>query len=93
MSDETFKLTLTATRAAMDRYDAGEAERDAMIRAAKSHEDVHAWRKAEAEALESVQQAFFEDTSDRNSRDHCRFADIKWIRGLLAEHAPDAEPG
>jgi hypothetical protein len=39
---------------------------------------------AEAHALQKVQDAFYEDSKDRNSRDNCRQVSIKWLKKLCA---------
>lgn len=79
-------LNLTNTRRALAVFDAGIPERDRMIAVARTEKETKAWLEAEREALQLVQEAFFADTSDRNSRDHCRLVDIKWLRSLCAKH-------
>lgn len=68
-------------------YDRSAPERDAMIERAETTADVAAWESETAKALEPVQTAFFNLTSQVNSRDKCRLVSIDNAR-CFAEDRP-----
>lgn len=72
-------------RAALVAYDLGEHDREAMLDAADTDDDVAAWADFCASAIEKVKDAFFADCVAQgvpNSRDHCRAAASSWLREL-----------
>lgn len=74
------KTTFDRTRAALAVYDAGAVER------AKNWEDicndaeVAVAQKADADALDKVRMAFWEDTKEFNSVSSCRQVPLNFMR-------------
>lgn len=60
------------TRTALVEYEASQAERDQAWDTVENTEDVLAAEKADQEALRLVQDAYYRDTADINSRENCR---------------------
>lgn len=71
-----FKNTIEA----LAIYDLGLEERQRLWDTAQSEADVDAADAAEKSALTMVQYAFYEDTKHVNSREHCKLADIGFMR-------------
>jgi uncharacterized protein YjiS (DUF1127 family) len=82
-------LTLVHTKAALAEYDRTAPERDAMLAAAMDDKGVTRWEVAEHAARRKVKEAFYKDTSDRNSLDHCMVVGLFWLRDQVARHAGD----
>lgn len=76
-------LKFTNTQAALATYDADTPRREALWQDAKTDADVDAAERADAEALQRVRDAYWEDTKDINSRDHR--ADINFMREMAAD--------
>ena len=81
----THKLDLTRTRAALAQFDAGKPARDKMLDDAQTDAEVVAWDDAEQSALRVVRLAFYDDSKDRNRRDNCMLAGLRWLCQLCAE--------
>ena len=82
----TDKLDLTADQGcAWLEFDAGKPARDKMLDDPQTDAEVVAWDDAEQNALRAVRLAFYEDSKDRNHRDNCMLADLRWLRQLCAE--------
>jgi len=77
------KLKLPHTRKALAEYDRTQHVRDWLCDRVSTDQDVKDWQAACNAAIAEVQEAFYQDTKDRNSRDHCKYADITWMRSLL----------
>lgn len=67
-------------KTALAEYDRTAVERQHKWDTVESSDDVDAADQADKDALVKVQDAFFEVTRDRNSRDNCGLADIASIR-------------
>ncbi len=84
------ELQMVHTAAALIEFDRTYPQRDLLLTDALTDADVAVWEKAETDALRKVQEAFYQDTSDRNSLDTChRMQDIAWLR-MLVEKYPGA---
>ena len=83
------------TRAALARYDAEAAEREAQWAAAENNEDAQRAMALEQQAIAKVQDAFYEDTQHVNSREHCRSVDIATARRYagVVDPASPTPPG
>lgn len=68
--------------AALAEYDRTAPERNAAWDAVKNNADVAAAEKADEGALEAVQEAFYQVTKDRNSREGCLRVDIAFARNI-----------
>lgn len=77
-------MSFDHTRAALAVYDAGAAERSGMWDQVQTNEDVAVIEREENKALRLVQDAFFKDTKHINSREHCRRADLAFMRRMAA---------
>jgi len=77
------KIKLPHTRKALTEYDRTQYVRDMLLDRANTDRHIAEWQAACDAALLEVQQAFFEDTKHVNSMDHCKYADITWLRSLL----------
>lgn len=69
---------------AIEEYDRTAPEREKLWATVNSNEDVFAAEKADQEALEKVQEALWQVTQDRNSRDSCSRIDIDRARKIAA---------
>ena len=81
--------SFTNSKAALVIYDADDPRRLALCNAISDAPDpmkaCDVWEAAEKEALEKLQQAFWEDTKDINSREICRLADVGTLRRCCEE--------
>jgi hypothetical protein len=68
---------LTETNKALDVYLAAQAERDKLWDAIETTEDVYIAERAEKEALEQVQRAFYTDTQTINNLADCMTVPLK----------------
>jgi hypothetical protein len=84
----TRPTTFTHTRAAFVIYDEGHAARQVLWDAAESDSDVAVAQAADAAALEKLQDAFYLDTQEVNSREHCKHIDAYDMRKLVTKHNP-----
>lgn len=69
---------------AVKEFDRTKPERDKRWDSVESNEDVFAAEKADMEALERVQEAFWQVTQDRNSRESCKRINIDDARRTIA---------
>lgn len=76
------------TAKALKRYDAAKVDRDRTFDQADTDEKVADAIKADLDAEHRVQDAFWEDTKDINSQDHCRVAAISFLRALVKHFGP-----
>lgn len=72
--------------AALVEYDRTAPEREAIWNDVENDTDVSVAEKADSDALEKVQEAFYQVTKDRNSRDSCRCVDIAYARKTAGLH-------
>ena len=79
-------LKLLHTSVALDEFDAGESERDAMVYAAEIEQDVWHWEAECYKAWVKVQHAFWLDTQHINSRDHCRSVGDSYVREMVKKY-------
>ena len=79
--------TFDNTRKAFIKFDKSAAKRKKLWDSVNSNADVEAAQKADHDALALVQEAFYEDTSDINSHDHCTRVDESFMR-RMANRAP-----
>lgn len=70
--------------AALEEFDRTAPERAALWDKIETNEDVVVAEKADQDALIKVQQAFWEVTKDRNSRENCACVDISFARKIAA---------
>lgn len=68
--------------AALAEYDRTAPERKVAWDAAESNADVAIAEKADKDAAEKVQEAFYQVTKDRNSRKNCKCVDITFARKI-----------
>lgn len=73
-------------RDALAEYDAGQPARDAAWDAIESDADFAACCKADGEALRKVQEAFYDLTSDRNTKVNCYHTDLAYLRRIAAKN-------
>lgn len=71
---------------ALAEYDRTAAERQRLWDSIACNADVTAAEAADRDALAKVQDAFYEVTRDRNSRDNCRRVDIDFMRRIAARY-------
>jgi hypothetical protein len=69
---------------ALAEYDASEADRESLFNGITDENSFNAWQSAQNLALEKVQEAFFQVTSNINSREHCRLVDVQFCRKVAA---------
>ncbi len=69
---------------ALNEYDRTAQERQKLWDNLESNQDVMDAEKAELEALERVQEAFWQVTRDRNSRESCSRIRIEHARKIAA---------
>lgn len=73
---------------ALSEYDRTRPEREKLWDDVESNEDVAIAEKADKDALVKVQEAFYQVTKNRNSREHCARVDIDFARQVAAiEHS------
>lgn len=77
---------LPHTAVALKIYDEGHAVRETLFYTTRGDDD--AWGRAVRDAIQKVQDAFFEDTKDHNSRDNCCLVSIGWLKQQVAKHGP-----
>lgn len=82
--------TFSNSRAALQIFDAGATARAAAWETADTKEEIEQAIQADAEALEHIQTAFFEDTKAFNSRDNCARVDESFIRRMVVSVATPA---
>jgi protein-disulfide isomerase-like protein with CxxC motif len=68
------------TREALAVYDTSAAERQARWDRVNTTDHVEEAEHQDRLALEAVQEAFYQDTRNVNSREHCALADIAFMR-------------
>lgn len=68
--------------AAIKEYDETASARKKLWDSIGTNEDVAAAEKADQKALEKVQEAFWQVTQDRNSRENCKRIDIEFARKI-----------
>lgn len=83
MRDE---LRLDNTVRALAWYDSTQPARDAKGESVETDRDVELWMAEERLALNTVRNAFFEDTKDRNSRSGCDVVSLSFIRELVSKY-------
>lgn len=75
------------TKQALRVYDAHRIVRNALWEAASVGEifDIYVAEQADKEAEDLVRQAFYEDTKEFNSKDHCKLIhpDDPWLRRVV----------
>lgn len=71
------------TKAALEKYDSTQSDRDFLWENPKSDWDVLHAQNQDQDAIDRVREAFYEDTKDRNSRDNCRVVKLGWLRALV----------
>jgi hypothetical protein len=71
-----------ALREAIAEYDASATARGNAWAFVASNEDVLACIEADNDALDKVREAFWQLTSDRNSREHAYLADMTFMRKI-----------
>jgi hypothetical protein len=71
------------TRKALKRYNSLQASRDMFVTNTKTNADVDQWYKMCADDVDEVREAFFMDTADINSWEHCAIVSIEYIQTLL----------
>lgn len=69
-------------KAALVEYNRTAPERQQLWDTVESNGAVEAAERADKAALTRVQDAFYEVTKDRNSREHCRCVDIGFMRKI-----------
>lgn len=74
--------TFSNSHAALRIFDAGKAARAAAWETAETKEEIEQAMQADADALEQLQTAFFEDTKAFNSRGNCACVDEAFIRRM-----------
>ena len=79
------KRTFPHTAAALIQYDAGIAARQLAWDTVQTNADVDAAVARGELALRAVQDAFHLDTHDINSKDHCRLADLAFMRRMAED--------
>jgi len=77
-------LNLTRTRAALAAYEVSQSRRADNWARAATRRAVARCGAADAAALAFVREAFYLDTSDRNTREQAFTADLWFIRELCA---------
>jgi len=73
---------MKALRDAIAAFDAGSAERAQQWDAIENNADLEAAEAADLKALETVREAFWQLTKDRNSRAHCSIVGIEFMRRI-----------
>lgn len=76
---------MTKTKEALKQYKKDMAAVDAMP--FNTNEEAHKWLGARRRAIARVQDAFFEDTKDRNSWGACHAASVEHIESLVKKGA------
>lgn len=81
------------TKKALEEYDAGRAERDRLWQEAMSNQDMIHYGRVELAAAEKVQEAFYQDTKEFNSRDRCSLVDpdSAFLRELVRKYGGEDE--
>lgn len=69
---------------ALNEYDRTAPERQKLWDTIESNQDVMHAEKSDQEALERVQEAFWQVTRDRNSRESCACVSIEFARKIAA---------
>ena len=80
------KLTLTHTAAALKEYDNVKARMRPKFDSAETDEEYGEVFAKEAEALQALRDAFYEDTQDRNCRENCNLIDVATLRKWVEKH-------
>lgn len=75
------------TKAALIVFDATKPEYDSLWEKVDSEEKMKAAQLFDQLAMNKVREAFFEDTKEFNSREHCMLInpDDPWFRNLIKE--------
>jgi hypothetical protein len=74
--------TFSNSRTALQIFDADKTARAAAWESVDTKEEIEQAIQADAEALEQLQTAFFEDTKTFNSRQSCACVDEAFIRRM-----------
>jgi len=77
---KSFPNNLRNTRAALVKYDEGEAGREKLFNAIGDQKAFEIWEAEDKRAIEEVQEAFFQDTKSINKRADCSLVKIKTLR-------------
>jgi hypothetical protein len=77
------RLDFRHTKRALAEYDRRMEELDCELEAAKTDEDVERWRANVLIALAGVREAFYLDTSDRNSWETCQSVSVNLARRMV----------
>jgi hypothetical protein len=90
------ETTFSNSRAALKIFDAGAVKRAAAWESVETKAEIEEAIQADADALEKLQTAFFEDTKAFNSRSNCACVDEAFIRRMVKSEpeptAPTAPP-
>lgn len=85
-SQHGLRYSTAPLKAALAEYDRTKPDRDALFEQIDSNEDVEAWEAEELAALRKVQEAFYEVTRDRNSRETCMCVGLGFMRSLAEKY-------
>lgn len=77
------ETTFSNSRVALQIFDAGAADRAAAWESVETKTEIEGAIQADADALEKLQTAFFEDTKAFNSRSNCACVDEAFIRRMV----------
>jgi len=75
--------TYPKTVAALEVYDKGAQEREALFDNATTDGDVYCALLMDKRAADRIRVAFADDTADRNSLENCMIVDLAWVRQLM----------
>lgn len=84
--DSMFVKPLQVLLDALSHYDSTEQAREDFRKSACSEEEFAQSKEFDRQALELVQDAFYELTSDRNTREQCHHAPIWFLRRMAFFH-------
>lgn len=82
-------MSFTNTAFALRRYHETERDRLAVLDAVETDGDVWKFELMQLRAVRAVQRAFYEDTKDFNSLDHCMLASIEFMNMLVQKEMND----
>lgn len=76
------KRNFTNTALALIQYDAGAADRQLAWDTVETNNDVAQCEERDKLALRAVQDAFYMDTHDINSKESCQLVDLAFMRRM-----------
>lgn len=83
MSQQIRKRECPHTAAALAKFDASEPARDKAWKEAQTTLDIACAEQDDRDALSAVQDAFYLDTQDINSKENCRHAELQFMRRMI----------